>query len=79
MLASGDPRAETLLQDISQVKLSVTLPFLRIFTWFQDPLAREIINRIDNSPYGAKGRGGDPSGAKTRHNDSVSSDLVSTQ
>lgn len=28
MLASGDPRAETLLQDISQVKLSLHLPFL---------------------------------------------------
>ncbi|KAE9408528.1 hypothetical protein BT96DRAFT_970469 [Gymnopus androsaceus JB14] len=60
MLASGDPRAETLLRDISQ-----------------DPLAREIINRVDNSPYGVKGRTGDgPGGSKTRYNDPASSDKM---
>ncbi|KAF5361342.1 hypothetical protein D9757_012319 [Collybiopsis confluens] len=52
MLASGDSRADTLLNDISQ-----------------DPLAREIINRVDNSSYGVKGRSKDtdrPNGTKSR-------------
>ncbi|PPQ69684.1 hypothetical protein CVT25_012922 [Psilocybe cyanescens] len=39
MLASGDPRAQSLLRDIGK-----------------DPLAKEIITRVDNSPYGVKGR-----------------------
>ncbi|KAH9474654.1 Nitrogen assimilation transcription factor nit-4 [Psilocybe cubensis] len=39
MLASADPRAQTLLRDIGK-----------------DPLAKEIITRVDNSPYGVKGR-----------------------
>ncbi|THV03041.1 hypothetical protein K435DRAFT_775205 [Dendrothele bispora CBS 962.96] len=37
----------------------------------QDPLAREIINRVDNSPYGVKGRNGgnesDRTGGKSRY------------
>ncbi|RXW19674.1 hypothetical protein EST38_g6187 [Candolleomyces aberdarensis] len=39
MLATKDPRAKSLLDDMAK-----------------DPLAREIINRVDNSPYGVKGR-----------------------
>ncbi|KAI0293914.1 fungal-specific transcription factor domain-containing protein [Russula brevipes] len=39
MLAANDPRARSLLDDLSQ-----------------DPLAHEIIKRVDNSPYGVKGR-----------------------
>lgn len=39
MLATKDPRAASLLQDMAK-----------------DPLAKEIINRVDNSPYGVKGR-----------------------
>ncbi|PPR03375.1 hypothetical protein CVT24_012500 [Panaeolus cyanescens] len=39
MLATNDPRAQSLLQDISK-----------------DSLAKEIIARVDNSPYGIKGR-----------------------
>ncbi|KIL66147.1 hypothetical protein M378DRAFT_75687 [Amanita muscaria Koide BX008] len=31
----------------------------------KDPLAREIINRVDNSPYGVKGRKRDDSGGNT--------------
>ncbi|KIK52123.1 hypothetical protein GYMLUDRAFT_50070 [Collybiopsis luxurians FD-317 M1] len=61
ILASGDSRAETLLNDIAQ-----------------DALAREIINRVDSSPYGVKGRraGVDdrPSGSKSRFTDSASMD-----
>ncbi|KAF9563839.1 hypothetical protein CPC08DRAFT_721409 [Agrocybe pediades] len=39
MLATPDPRAQSLLRDIGK-----------------DPLAKEIISRVDNSPYGTKGR-----------------------
>ncbi|KAF8812811.1 hypothetical protein BYT27DRAFT_7182267 [Phlegmacium glaucopus] len=39
MLATSDPRAQSLLHDLEK-----------------DPLAKEIIARVDNSPYGVKGR-----------------------
>ncbi|KAF8153056.1 fungal-specific transcription factor domain-containing protein [Crassisporium funariophilum] len=39
MLATSDPRAQSLLRDIGK-----------------DPLAKEIIARVDSSPYGVKGR-----------------------
>ncbi|TFK71119.1 hypothetical protein BDN72DRAFT_479127 [Pluteus cervinus] len=60
MLASGDERAQTLLNDIAK-----------------DPLAKEIINRVDNSPYGVKGRKRDdvaPNGNKPRIGQNPSSD-----
>ncbi|EAU83952.2 hypothetical protein CC1G_09834 [Coprinopsis cinerea okayama7 len=51
MLATKDPRARSLLEDMAK-----------------DPLGREIINRVDNSPYGVKGRkrDGNPAGTKAR-------------
>ncbi|KAI3613223.1 hypothetical protein WG66_001383, partial [Moniliophthora roreri] len=68
MLSSGDDRATTLLEDISQ-----------------DPLAKEIVTRVDNSPYGVKGRGRENdrvSGTKGRYaqskDDEVRNELAST-
>lgn len=46
MLATKDPRAHSLLEDLAK-----------------DPLAKEIINRVDNSPYGVKGRKHENNGA----------------
>lgn len=52
----------------------------------QDPLAKEIINRVDNSPYGVKGRkrddnGGSGAGGKLRsgHNPSGSDSSMAGQ
>ncbi|KAF5313415.1 hypothetical protein D9611_008569 [Ephemerocybe angulata] len=46
MLATKDPRAHSLLEDLAK-----------------DPLAKEIISRVDNSPYGVKGRKHESGGA----------------
>ncbi|KAF5369399.1 hypothetical protein D9758_002493 [Tetrapyrgos nigripes] len=77
VLASGDERADTLIRDLSQVRVSQILerfPSLLFLRRKQqrilvkDPLAREIINRVDNSPYGVKGRnGGDRASGKSRY------------
>jgi hypothetical protein len=62
MLAANDSRARGLLDDLSQVKHIVSKyllfgePCSNLDVIHQDPLAREIIQRVDNSPYGVKGR-----------------------
>jgi hypothetical protein len=62
MLAANDSRARGLLDDLSQVKHIVSKyllfgePCSDLDVIHQDPLAREIIQRVDNSPYGVKGR-----------------------
>ncbi|KAK7062806.1 hypothetical protein VNI00_000299 [Paramarasmius palmivorus] len=63
MLLSGDDRATTLLEDISQ-----------------DPLAKAIINRVDNSPYGVKGRGRESGKGKHAQpkDDQATNELAST-
>ncbi|TFK29468.1 hypothetical protein FA15DRAFT_752599 [Coprinopsis marcescibilis] len=64
MLATKDPRARSLLEDMSK-----------------DPLGKEIINRVDNSPYGVKGRKRDVNpGSKSRgpNGGSSNSDSSST-
>jgi hypothetical protein len=62
MLAANDSRARGLLGDLSQVMHAVSNyllfgePCSNLDVIRQDPLAREIIQRVDNSPYGVKGR-----------------------
>lgn len=55
MLASRDPRAQSLLRDIAR-----------------DPVAHEIISRVDASPYGVKGRSQDFVASTTKKYESSS-------
>lgn len=75
MLASGDERANTLLEDLSKVhpfRFLLYLPCIDAILTDKmnddkDPLAKEIINRVNNSPYGVRGRGvAREPGGKTR-------------
>ncbi|KAH6910608.1 fungal-specific transcription factor domain-containing protein [Coprinopsis sp. MPI-PUGE-AT-0042] len=61
MLATKDPRARSLLDDIAK-----------------DPLGREIINRVDNSAYGVKGRKRDGNTAGSKPRPGSGSDTSST-
>lgn len=62
LLAANDSRARGLLDDLSQVKHTVSNyllfgePCSNLDVIHQDPLAHEIIQRVDSSPYGVKGR-----------------------
>lgn len=61
MIGSNDERARSLLEDLAKVVIYfLTLRERLYIPYFpQDPLAKEIINRVDNSPYGVRGRSRD--------------------
>lgn len=58
LIGSNDERARTLLEDLAKVCLSLKRHLLSeaVMGPKQDPLAKEIINRVDKSPYGVRGR-----------------------
>jgi hypothetical protein len=72
MIGSNDERARSLLEDLAKVIISHAVEDGCIIS-LQDTLAKEIINRVDNSPYGVRGRSRDldvhqetGAGSKTR-------------
>ena len=73
MIGSNDERARSLLEDLAKVIVSHAAESLYVIYSLQDTLAKEIINRVDNSPYGVRGRSRDldvhqetGAGSKTR-------------